>query len=96
MRMMLKAQPDVELGNRAIEERTLGEIVQSVADLVKPEAFYVGPVDGTRTVFMVFEIDDSSEIVKVTEPFFSKLKAKVEVLPVMNQAEMLKGLAAAA
>jgi len=92
MRVMLKAQPDVELGNRAIEERTLGDIVTSVTDLVKPEAFYVGPEDGTRTLFMVFEVEDSSEIVKVTEPFFSKLKAKVELLPVMNQAELLKGL----
>jgi hypothetical protein len=90
---MLKVQPEIELGNSAVEEGTLGEIVRSVSDQLNPEAFYAGPVDGTRTLFLVFEIDDSSEIVKITEPFFSKLKAKVEVLPVMNQAEMLKGLA---
>lgn len=93
MRVMLKAQPDVELGNRAVQERTLGDIVRSVSDLVEPEAFYVGPQDGIRTLFMVFEIDDSSQIVEVTEPFFTKLNAKVELLPVMNQAELLKGLA---
>jgi hypothetical protein len=54
----------------------------------------VGPQDGTRTLFLVFEMDDPSTIVQVTEPFFTKLNAKVELLPVMNREEMMKGLSA--
>lgn len=93
MRFMLQAQPDMELGNQAVEDGTLGQLVQQVSETLEPEAFYAGPVDGTRTLFMVFELDDPSQIVKVTEPLFSKLNAKVELLPVMNREELARGLA---
>jgi hypothetical protein len=93
MRIMLKAQPDIELGNQAVQDGSINQVVQQVSEIVNPEAFYVGPIEGRRTIFLVFEIDDSSKIVSITEPFFTKLNAKVELFPVMNRDEMMKGLA---
>ena len=67
-----------------------------MSQIVNPEAFYVGPDGGTRTLFMVFELTNSAQIVQVTEPFYQKFNAKVELVPVMNREEMGAGLAAIA
>lgn len=92
MRVMLKAQPDVAVGNRAIQDGTLPEVIRQLSELTNPEALYVGPEDGTRTLHMVFELDDSSIIPQITEPLFQKLNATVELLPVMNQEELKQSL----
>jgi len=41
---------------------------------------------------MVFDLQDSSDIPSVVEPFFTTMNAKVELFPVMNAKELLKGL----
>jgi uncharacterized protein DUF3303 len=92
MRMMLTVQPDVELGNEAIAAGTLMQVIGEVSAIVNPEAMYIGPKDGKRTMFMFFEADDSSIIAQLTEPLFQKLNATVEMLPVMNQEELMKGM----
>ena len=96
MRMLLRAQPDITLANQAIQDGTLAKVLEEVSQIVNPEAFYVGPDGGTRTLFMVFELTDPAQIVQVTEPFYQKLNAKVELVPVMNREELGAGLAATA
>ena len=93
MRIMLKAQPDVELGSRAIQDGKLAQVIKQLSELTKAEAIYVGPENGTRTLHMVFEMDDSSVIPQITEPLYQQLNATVELLPVMNQQELAKSLA---
>lgn len=93
MRIMLKAQPDVEKGSKAIQDQTLRQVIQQLSELTNAEAIYVGPENGTRTLHMVFEMDDSSVIPQITEPLYQKLNATVELLPVMNQQELAKSLA---
>jgi hypothetical protein len=56
------------------------------------EAIYLGPENGTRTLHMVFEMDDSRMIPQITEPFYQKLNATVDLLPIMNQAELKPSL----
>ena len=41
---------------------------------------------------MVFEMDDSRMIPQITEPFYQKLNATVDLLPIMNQAELKQSL----
>lgn len=88
MRVMLKAQPDVATGSRAIQDGTLAEVIKHLRELTNAEALYVGPENGTRTLHMVFEMDDSSIIPQITEPLYQKLNATVELLPVMNEQEL--------
>lgn len=94
MRVMLRARLDTQVSNEAIKNGTLPKIVQSVTEQLKPEAAYFGPCDGGRTATFVFDMQDSSEIPAIAEPFFLELGAEIEVYPVMNAEDLRKGLAA--
>lgn len=92
MRVMLKAQMNAEAGNQAVESGALGRVLQELNEVVDVEAAYFGPQDGKRTAMLFFEVNDSSLIPAVSEPFFRNLDAEFELLPVMNQDELMTGL----
>jgi hypothetical protein len=41
---------------------------------------------------VVFDLTDSSDLPSISEPLFSKLKATIEMFPVMNRDDLQKGL----
>ena len=93
MRMMMRARIPVEAGNVGLTEGTLPATLQEVMALVQPEAVYIGTDQGLRTVTIVFDMKDSSDIPAITEPFFQKANASIELLPVMNQDDLRAGMA---
>lgn len=90
--MMMKVQVDTEAGSRSIADGSLPRLMQTTLAQLKPEAAYFGPENGTRTAFIVFDLEDPSQLPSITEPLFSTLKAKVQMFPVMDQADLQKGL----
>jgi len=40
----------------------------------------------------VFDLKDPSQLPPISEPLFSKLNAKIQLFPVMNQEDLQKGL----
>ena len=93
MRTMIRIKIPVEAGNRAFQDGTLPKIMMETIERLKPEAAYFCPEQGVRTAFMIVDLKDSSEIPTIAEPFFSRLNAAVEFLPVMNAEDLRKGLA---
>ncbi len=93
MRMMMKAKIPVEAGNAGLTDGTLPATLQEVMKLTHPEAVYVGTEDGERRVLIFFDLEDSSDIPAVTEPFFQNANASVDLMPVMNQNDLQAGLA---
>jgi hypothetical protein len=94
MRMMLKARLDTEKSNEAIRNGTLGKLMQASMEQIKPEAAYFTADNGHRACYMVFDMQDSSQMPAIAEPFFLELGAEVTYTPVMNAEDMQKGLAA--
>ncbi len=92
MRVMMKVNLDTEAGTQAIEDGSIGQIMQSVLGPLNPEAAYFGPENGRRTAFIVFDMQDPSQLPALTEPLFGKLKAHIEIFPVMDQEDLQKGL----
>jgi hypothetical protein len=92
MRTMMKVKFDTEAASRAIGEGSLPELMQQTFDRLDPEAAYFGPEGGVRTAFVVFDLTDSSDLPSISEPLFSKLKATIEIFPVMNRDDLQKGL----
>ena len=92
MRMMMKVQLDTEAGSRAIADGSLPEVMQATLGRLQPEAAYFGPENGVRTAFIVFDLQDPSELPPITEPLFSKLKANIKMFPVMDLEDLQKGL----
>lgn len=92
MRTLMKIKLDTEAGSRAIQDGTLPRVMQQTLSELQPEAAYFGPEDGVRTAFIVFDLKDPSQLPALTEELFSQLKATVEMFPVMDQADLQKGL----
>jgi hypothetical protein len=92
MRMMMKVKIDTEAGSRAIQDGSLPQLIQETFGQLQPEAAYFGPEGGVRTAFIVFDLKDPSQLPAISEPLFSKVKATIEMFPVMNQEDLQKGL----
>jgi outer membrane receptor for Fe3+-dicitrate len=92
MRMMMKVQVDTEAGSRAIADGSLTRVMQETLGRLHPEAAYFGPENGMRTAYIVFNLEEPSQLPSITEPMFSNLKANIKVFPVMNQEDLQTGL----
>jgi hypothetical protein len=92
MRMMMKVQMDTEAASSAITDGSLPQLMQETLGRLQPEAAYFGPDNGIRTAFIVFDLEDPSQLPPTTEPLFSKLKANIQMFPVMDRDDLQKGL----
>jgi hypothetical protein len=92
MRVMARISIPVEPGNRAIVDGSLPAVIQKTADRWHPEAMYFTTFDGRRTAYMVLEMSDTSDMPPFAEPFFTQLNAEVNISPVMDAADLQKGL----
>lgn len=92
MRMMVRVRIPAAAGNKAIKDGSLPKIMQSFADKHKPEAMYFTTFDGDRTMYAVFDMAATSQMVAVAEPFFMGLDAQVAYAPVMNPQDLQTGL----
>jgi hypothetical protein len=92
MRMMMKVQMDTEAGSRAIADGSMPQLMQETLGRLQPEAAYFGPENGIRTAFIVFDLQDPSELPALSEPLFSTLKANIQMFPVMDREDLQKGL----
>lgn len=92
MRTMLKVKLDTEAGSKLIADGSLPGLMQDLLERLRPEAAYFGPEGGVRTAFIVFDLADPSDLPSISEPLFSRLKAKVEMFPVMSREDLQKGL----
>ncbi|MFF4504700.1 DUF3303 family protein [Streptomyces sp. NPDC001401] len=92
MRMLLKASFDTEKSNEAIRNGTLTKLMQESVEQIKPEAAYFTADHGKRTAFLVFDMQDSSQMPVFAEPLFVNLDAEITYTPVMNLEDLQKGL----
>ncbi len=94
MRMMLKAQMDTAAASKAIQEGRMPTVMQTMMEKLKPEAAYFGPDGGKRTAFIIFQMDDPSQLPAISEPLFSEFNARVDIFPVMDRDDLERGLSA--
>ena len=92
MRMMIKAQLDTVAAGDSIESGRMPQVMQHAMEQLKPEAAYFGPDGGKRTAFIVFDMQDPSQLPALTEPMFREFHANIEVFPVMNRDDLERGL----
>jgi len=94
MRMMLKAHMDTAAASKAIQEGRMPTVMQTMMEKLKPEAAYFGPDGGKRTAFIIFQMDDPSQLPAISEPLFSEFNARVDIFPVMDRDDLERGLSA--
>jgi len=94
MRIFMRVNIPAEAGNRAIKDGALGPILEAFMAKAKPQSAHFGVEDGDRTMFIVFDLASPAGIPMLCEPLFQGLGAKVHFQPVMDMADLQKGLAA--
>lgn len=92
MRMMLQVTIPVEQGNKALKDGRLAETVQSFIAEHKPEAAYFLANKGMRCAVFYVDLKDTTDIPRITEPFFNNLHASIEATPVMDARDLKAGL----
>lgn len=93
MRILLKAQIPNEAGNAAIKDGRLGKIIESILAEQKPEAVYFVTDGGKRTALVFVDIQDSSQLPSIAEPWFLGLNASVEVTLAFTPQDIPKVMA---
>ena len=93
MRTMLRWTVPVEKGNQAIKDGSIGQTIESLLQLLEPEAAYFLAEDGKRAGMVFFDMADPSQIPQIAERLFLNLNAEVEFVPVMNGDDLRKALA---
>ena len=93
MRTMLKFTiPTTEESNAQVRDGRVGQALETILGSLQPEAAYFGPTDGKRGGYLVFNMEEASEIVAKLEPFWLELGATIELFPVMSADDLRAGL----
>jgi len=92
MRWMVKFVVPAEYGNEMVKSGKIGQNFHALMEDFKPEAAYFFPEEGRRSGFMIIDVADSSDLVRVAESFWFGLRADITVKPVMNGEDLTKGL----
>jgi hypothetical protein len=92
MRTLMKVSIPVLAGNKGVKEGILPKTVMAFVEKMKPETSFFTAEAGKRTAFFVFDLTDPTMIPSIAEPFFQNLEASIELVPVMNLAEMKAGV----
>ncbi len=92
MRLMLKFTIPVEKGNQAAKDGTIGQAVDALMEQTQAEAAYFTLDQGKRAGMIFFEVADQAMLPEFNEPLFAKLDAAIEIVPVLNQDDLRRGL----
>src|SRR5689334_21046132 len=90
MRFLVKVSIPVEAGNRAAKAGKLGPIIQSIMADLKPQAAYFTDEHGQRTGYLIVDMQDTSQIPAIAEPWFLALEASIHIHPVMLPEDLAK------
>ena len=92
MRLMLKFTIPVEKGNQAAKDGSLGAAIDALIEQTNPEAAYFTLEDGERAGMIFFEVEDQAQLTELNEPLFAATDAAIEIVPVLNQDDLRRGL----
>ena len=96
MRFLVKATIPVEAGNALVSDPNFGKRLEEILGDIKPEKAYFALDCGQRTIYLVVNVSEASQTPAIAEPLWLSLKADVDFIPLMDQADMAKAAPAIA
>jgi hypothetical protein len=80
----------VEPFNTYVKDGSIGAKMQKILAELKPEAVYFTEFEGHRGGVIVVNMDDTSQIPSLAEPWFLTFNARVEFKPAMTPEDLGK------
>ena len=90
MRILLRVTIPHEPFNTYVRDGSASAKMKRILDELKPEAAYFAEFDGHRTALLVIQLDDSSRIPSVAEPWFLTFNADCHFHPAMSAEDLAK------
>ena len=75
MRMLMTVELPHEPFNKAVREGTVGSTLNRILEDLQPEAVYFTEQDGRRGAVLIVNVDKSSDIPALAEPWFLSFNA---------------------
>lgn len=88
MRTMLTVSFPNEEFNAAVRDGSVGPKTKAILDEVKPEAVYFAERNGLRTAILIVELESTSMMPALAEPWFLTFNARVEFDVVMTPEDL--------
>jgi hypothetical protein len=89
MRMLMTVSMSTEKANDAVRNGTLGTTIEKLLARIKPEAaYFLASDEGERTGIIILDMQETSQIPALAEPWFLAFDAKVTIRPVMVPADL--------
>lgn len=93
MRMMMRVSVPIENANKAIQDGSMGKILQAQLEKLRPEAVYFYAADDVRTALLFLDVKEPSDMPVIADPFFRGVNARITFTPVMNAQDFQAGMA---
>jgi len=86
--MLMQVKFPIEPFNTYVKEGSAGAKMQKILGDIKPEAAYFTAIQGHRGGILVVNLEDSSKIPGLAEPFFLVFNATIEFHPAMTPEDL--------
>jgi|SRR5581483_4742392 len=88
MKFIVRATIPVDAGNDMVRSGpAMQQLIDKVMGDVRPESAYFCVEAGQRTVYLIVNVEKTSELPRVAEPFWLALSCDVEFIPCMSQED---------
>jgi hypothetical protein len=90
MKMLMQVKLPNDAFNAAVRDQTAGKMISQILEEQKPSAAYFSEFEGQRGAILIVDVNESSEIPRLAEPWFLAFNAKVEMHIAMTPQDLKK------
>jgi hypothetical protein len=92
MKFLLRLRMPTEHGNKMLQDPNFPKKLEGILNQIKPEAVYFSPMDGERGIYLVVNLPSADMIATIVEPLWMTFNCKLDLEPLMELADLQKGL----
>ena len=97
MRFFVRATVPLKGGNRVVLAGQMRPTIEEIVSQLKPEAVFFkavdkGPTAGLKSIGLVLDLENASQIKSIVEPLFAAMEAKMEYEQVFSKDELMQAL----
>lgn len=88
MKMIMEVSMPPEAFNDAVRDGSADQKLGSIMEHIKPEAAYFTTINGRRGGYLIVNLEDTSRIPSLAEPWFLHFNATVVLKPCMTPEDL--------